>query len=492
MEPPSRVPPLRVASANRAGVNPAGAYVLYWMIANRRAGWNWALERAVEWARHLARPLVVLEALRADYRWACDRLHAFVLQGMADNAAAFAGHAVTYVPYVEPTPGAGKGLLEVLGGQACLVVTDDAPVFFLPRMVAAAARALPVRLECVDAYGLLPLRATDAVFPSAYAFRRLLQRLLPAEVGDMPLADPLAGPPLPGPATLPQVVAARWPAASPELLAGRPGALAALPIGHDVAPVATVPGGPVTGAKVLQRFLRERLPRYAAARNHPDEEATSGLSPYLHFGHVGAHQVFAALAAHEGWTPARLAERAHGKKAGWWGMSENAEAFLDELVTWREVGGNFAAKRDDGERWESLPPWARATLEAHAADRRDHLYDLPTFAAAATHDPLWNAAQRQLLREGTIHSYLRMLWGKNILAWTPAPQEALEVMFELNNRLALDGRDPNSASGIMWCLGRYDRPWGPERPVFGTIRFMSSAATRRKLRLARYLERFGS
>lgn len=490
MEPRSRVPAIRVTAADGGSVNPDGAYVLYWMIANRRTGWNWALERAVEWARHLGKPLVVLEALRCDYRWASDRLHAFVLKGMADNAAALASRSVTYVPYVEPAPGAGKGLLETLAARACVVITDDAPVFFLPRMAAAAAKHISVRFERIDANGLLPLRATDAVFPTAHFFRRLLQRLLPVHLEAAPLADPLAGPPLARPAALPEPVTLSWPAAGPDLLAARPSALAALPVDHHVPVVQGSPGGAVAGGRALERFLAERLSRYADGRNHPDEEASSGLSPYLHFGHVSPHQVLQALAAGEGWTTDRLSGRTDGKKSGWWGMSEHAEAFLDELVTWRELGLNFSSRRDDGERYESLPPWARATLEAHAADRRDRLYSVDQLAGGATHDPLWNAAQRQLLREGTIHNYLRMLWGKNILAWTRSPHEAIEVMFELNNRFALDGRDPNSASGIMWCLGRYDRPWGPERPVFGTVRYMSSANTMRKLRLSRYLERF--
>jgi deoxyribodipyrimidine photo-lyase len=84
-----------------------------------------------------------------------------------------------------------------------------------------------------------------------------------------------------------------------------------------------------------------------------------------------------------------------------------------------------------------------------------------------------------------------MLWGKRILEWSASPEAALEVMVELNNKYALDGRDPNSYSGIFWCLGRYDRPWGPERPIFGTIRYMSSENTARKLRVNSYLRAHG-
>lgn len=90
-----------------------------------------------------------------------------------------------------------------------------------------------------------------------------------------------------------------------------------------------------------------------------------------------------------------------------------------------------------------------------------------------------------------MHNYLRMLWGKKVIEWTAHPREAAEILVHLNNKYALDGRDPNSYSGIFWCFGRYDRPWAPARPIFGSVRFMSSDSTRRKLDLKRYLAAYG-
>ncbi len=194
----------------------------------------------------------------------------------------------------------------------------------------------------------------------------------------------------------------------------------------------------------------------------------------------------------EDWSPGRLADRPTGSREGWWGASGEAEGFLDEIVTWRELGYNMAAKRADHDRYESLPAWARATLEDHLGDERAQVYDLAAFEHAQTHDALWNAAQRQLVREGRIHNYVRMLWGKKILEWTRTPRDALRVMIELNNKYALDGRDPNSYSGIFWCLGRYDRPWGPERAIFGKVRYMSSENTARKVRVADYLRKYAA
>lgn len=487
------VPEIRVRAANQAALRADGAYVVYWMTAYRRLAYNWSLERAAQHARRLHKPLLIFEALRVDYPWASDRIHRFVLDGMADNARACAGRGVPYLPYVEPAPGAAKGLLEALAARACVVVTDDTPRFFLPHMLRAAAARLDVRVEAVDGNGLLPLAAAEAVYPTAFAFRRLLQLKLPAHLAEQPAADPLAQalPPY-APPYMPQDIVRRWPPATLSFLAGDGEALARLPIAHTIPPAAGVVGGPRAALAALKRFLDERLDRYALLRSHPDESVTSGLSPYLNFGYLGTHEILAELARRERWTPEKLGAKATGKRAGWWGMGPAAEAFLDQVVTWRELGLNFAAKRDDFGTYDSLPAWALRTLAAHATDPRPHLYTPAEFEAAATHDPLWNAAQVQLAREGTIHNYMRMLWGKKIIEWSPSPQDALALMVELNNRYALDGRDPNSYAGICWCFGRYDRPWGPERPVFGTVRTMSSANAARKLALKGYLRRYAT
>ena len=259
--------------------------------------------------------------------------------------------------------------------------------------------------------------------------------------------------------------------------------------GPQVSPV-DQRGGYRTAQKVVDRFLSDRLARYADERNQPESDAASGLSPYLHHGHVSVHQIFTDLARRQRWSPDRLADRVTGSREGWWGMEPTAESFLDELITWREVGFNMCSRCDAYDLADSLPEWARATLNDHAGDRRPYEYSFEELRDGRTHDDLWNAAQRQLQTEGIIHNYLRMLWGKKILHWTPDWPTALSMMIELNNTYAVDGCDPNSYSGIFWVLGRYDRAWGPERPVFGKIRYMSSANTARKVRVRTYIERY--
>lgn len=482
---------LRVTAVNSAPIARRRAYVLYWMIAARRTTWSFGLDHAIARAVELARPLVVLEPLRAGYPWASDRLHAFVLHGMADNARAFGAAGITYLPYVEQAAGEGSGLLAALAKRACLVVTDEQPGFFLPRMVAAAGERLAVRLEQVDGNGLLPLRSADRAFPTAAGFRHHLQRTIHPHLLAVPVARPLDELPRGVQhAELPGAITRRWPAASSTLLAAAPAALATLAIDHAVPPVAHR-GGPAAAAAVLDEFVDRKLARYADGRNHPDDDPSSGLSPYLHFGHVSAHEVADRVWRAARWDPSRVADRPTGSREGWWGLPRPAEAFLDELITWRELGYGFCFHRPDYARFASLPDWAKRSLAAHARDPRPVVYSRGALETAQTDDPIWNAAQRQLVVEGRIHNYLRMLWGKKVLEWSPTPRAALATLIELNNRYAVDGRDPNSYSGIFWTLGRFDRPW-PVRPIFGCVRFMSSAATRRKLHLRDYLARWGS
>lgn len=485
---PRRVPTLRIRSLNDESPKDAGDFVLYWMLATRRGHYNFGLQRASVVAHTLAKPLVILEALKCDYPWASDRIHRFVMQGMAENARRFSEANVEYYPWVEREPGEGRGLLHALAERACFVVTDDYPAFFLPRLLSSAAKQVPVRFEAVDSNGLFPLRAAKKTFARAHDFRRFLHKQLPAHLAasERPTPDPLAGLDLPR-TKLPGAVTDRWPAAKVAELED-PSMLLTLPIDHSVGS-ALANGGAAAAERRWEAFAERGLKLYAEGRNHPDDDLSSGLSPWLHFGHVSTHEIFDRLTESTGWSPDSLGP-ATGSREGWWGLDPGREGFLDELVTWRELGFSMAHREADYTEFGSLPEWARKTLDDHRSDPRPYTYDRQRFEAADTHDEVWNAAQRQLRHEGRMHNYLRMLWGKKILHWSSGPEEALDTMVELNNKYALDGRDPNSYSGIFWVLGRYDRAWGPEREVFGKVRYMSSDSTVKKLRIKRYLAKW--
>ena len=483
------VPPARVRALNDLPVSAAGDFVLYWMVTARRTRYNFALQRAVDICLDLQKPLLVFEALDCDYPWASDRLHRFVLDGMASNERACAASSATYFPYVERAPREGQGLLHTLSRTACAVITDHYPAFFIPRIVRAAAAGAPVRVEAVDSNGLIPLAAHRAAFTSARSYRAFVQREIRTHLREFAEEQPLARLRQDrARAAIPQEISRRWLPADLSLLSDA-GGLAACAIDHSVAPVA-ITGGERAAGRRLAAFVSRQLPRYGKDHNHPDADATSHLSPYLHFGHISAHEVFTAVMTQERWTTRKLAARGGGAREGWWGVGESANLFLDQLVVWRELAFNGCEWVPDYMAYDSLPPWARQTLEAHASDERAR-YDFATVDAAATHDEVWNAAQRQLKNDGWFHGYLRMLWGKKLLEWAPDGATALRWMETLMNRYSLDGRDPVAYASFTWVLGRYDRPW-PPRPVFGTVRAMTSPSTRRKLRMTAYLNRYGT
>lgn len=488
------IPPARITNCNSNPVNTRGKFVLYWMIANRRFAWNFSLQRALQLGQQLQKPVVILEALRIQYPWASLRMHTFIMEGMKANLAfidSSAPSGVFYFPYVESAPFEQSGLLESLWKDACLLVTDDFPCFFLPAMLRLVARLIPVKMEKVDSNGLFPIHGTDQVFKTAFSFRAFLQKNLPAQLGQFPLDDPFLKFKLPKTFHPPDRLLNRWPSAAKILNSNMDTFLKGLPIDQQVRP-AHQKGGSPEAKFHLNHFLKQNLSKYLESGNNPDDQVRSGLSPYLHFGHISAHEIFHELAIQEKWDPSKLSTRGGGKREGWWQMSPFAEAFLDELITWREIGYNMCSKTVNFDSFDSLPDWSKDSLKKHESDPRPYLYHLEEFEYSKTHDELWNAAQNQLREEGRIHNYLRMLWGKKILEWSPSPREALKTMIHLNNKYALDGRNPNSYSGIFWVLGKFDRPWGPERPIFGFIRYMSSVNTRKKLRLENFLLKHGN
>ena len=485
------IPILRLSLLNDRPPKAEGEFVVYWMTAARRTRWNFALQRAVGWARELKRPLVIIEVLACGGRWDSDRHHRFVLQGMSDNARQLADAPALYYPYVEPQPGECRRLFAA-ALRSGLRGRDR-------RLSDCTARG-----ENGGRGGACPRRedrrqrtAASAGSGSGVSDGLCVSAIPSTHLARAPARCAQVRPFREGGTAAPEVVAG----ANSAALAGRLSSTAGRRVGGSRGaadrPQRAARARPLAARRPPMpaggRSWRRNWPPTPELRNQPEAEATSGLAPYLHFGHISAHEIFHSLARQEGWSPGKLAEKATGSREGWWGMSEPAEAFLDQLVTWREVGFNCCATSIGLRR---VPVTASLGQGDAGETRKGQSPPTPTrmdeFASAQTHDPLWNAAQRQLVTEGHIHNYLRMLWGKKILEWTASPQEALDIMIELNNRYALDGQDPNSYSGIFWILGRYDRPWGPERPIFGTVRYMSSENTARKVRVADYIRRYSA
>jgi deoxyribodipyrimidine photo-lyase len=474
---------------NDEELNPNGQYVLYWMQMNRRFHYNYALEYAVALANKLDKPLLIYEGLKVDYPWASDRLHTFIMQGMQENLKFANQKNLNYFSYVEPKPQAGKELFYTLADKAVAVISDEFPVFIIRAHNETVGEKLKMPFITIDSNGLIPLGVTDKDPYSAYLFRKIMQQHFLEAYTNPPKENPLNELTNKSRIQLPDAFLQKYPPADGRLQKIEE-TVTELPIDHSVG-VADLNGSRTSALEQLEHFVEHSLHRYEKQRNDSDAKVASGLSPWLHFGKISAYEIVHAVLNHQpaGWDLDAITPN-NGKNAGFFNGDSNIECFLDEVITWREVGFHFAHHRPDYDQFESLPDWVIKTTRKHEGDTREWLYELEDFEQSRTHDEIWNAAQTELRETGVMQNYLRMLWGKKVIEWTPDYRTALDYMIELNNKYALDGRDPNSYSGIFWCLGRFDRAW-QERPIFGKLRYMTSESTRKKLKLKEYLGEFG-
>lgn len=456
----SLVPEARLARLNDQPERPRGDFVLYWIQAYHRAEQNWALAAAIEAANRLDRPLLVYHGLGFTYPQANDRIHRFILEGVAELHERFETRGIGYHFYLRRRPEDPNDVVYRLARRAALVVTDDFPAFFLPEQTHRVAERLDVALWAVDGNGIVPLGAIPGEQYGAYTIRPRIRRLLPAHLR-----------PIPEPEVRRQWLGLRADVPATAVSVGTIDALIATSaIDHGVRPSPIYRGGAGEARARLARFVAGPLRDYAAARNEPGKDGTSRLSPYLHFGQIAPQEV--ALAVRE----------AAGAAA------EHREAFLEELIVRRELAFNFCRYNPHHRSLEAVPDWARRTLARHTKDPRPHAYTMEEFEAATTHDDLWNAIQAELLATGLMFGYYRMYWGKKIIEWSPSPEEAQRTMIALHEKYALDGRDSNTYANILWCFGKHDRPW-PERPILGKVRYMSRAGTETKTDVAGYLAR---
>lgn len=434
---------------NSAPPREPAEYVLYWSQVNRRVESNHALAHAARLANGSRLPLLVYEGLTFDYPSANDRLHAFVLAGVTETAKRLKRLGAGYVFCLRRHAGDPNDTLYRLAAKARCVVTDDYPVFLPARHNASVPAKIGIPYIAVDASCIVPMSIHEKRAYGAYTIRPKIRRELPAYLKPVP----------------PVKIDRRWHGELPAMPGLDP---ADCDIDHGIPPSLTYTGGYTAAQKHLDVFLEQKLHRYAKENREPSRHATSNLSPYLHFGHISSLEV--ALAVRDYAAEHKLI----------------ADEFLEELIVRRELAFNFARFTRNPESLDTLPDWCHRTMKKHAKDKRPYLYTPRQFEHAETHDSLWNTAQKELLLRGTIHGYYRMYWGKKIIEWTPTYEQALRVMIQLHDVYALDGRDPNTYTNILWCFGLHDRPWG-ERPIFGQLRYMSLEGMRRKTDVEAYI-----
>lgn len=417
-----------------------GQFVLYWMRTAVRADENPALDVAVTIAHELELPVLVYHGLSQHYQYASDRHHTFMLEGACDVQAQFAEHGVSYGFHLA-TPGDDRRHLVALAEQAAIVLTEEMPVDPPRRFLKALAEKVATPIICVDTACVVPMQLLNQSYTRAFKYRQATEQLYADRVGQPWPSQDVASK---------QFDLSRLPFEPVDLqFTNISDLVAQCEIDHSIGPVVDTVGGSSAGYERWNQFVEEGISKYAQRRNNALLDGVSRMSAYLHYGMV---------------SPFRIVREAAAVKNG------SAEKYLDEVLIWRELAYSFCFHRSDHDQWSALPDWAQATLETHASDPRSKVYSWEQLARAQTEDPFWNAAQMSLLMQGELHNNVRMTWGKAILNWTHSPQDALRLMIDLNHRYALDGRDPASYGGLLWCLGQFDRPFEPEAKLFGTVR----------------------
>jgi deoxyribodipyrimidine photo-lyase len=441
----------RVTVRSSGPPDPDGACVVYWMQRAQRGVDNPALDVAVNAANALERPVVVFFAPVPFYPHANLRHYRFLAEGIPDIATALQDRNIGFALRRFPEHSLLKFSDEV---KPALVIGDENPMREPEAWRKIAAIKLRVPLWTVDADVIVPSKLLEKEQYAAHIIRPRLQAQLDKVL--VPSKNPRAK--------------VAW---------KKPNALLSLDANFDitqgwkldasVSPVTAFRGGTSEATRLLKDFLRHSLSTYATRRNKPEVDGTSRLSPYLHFGHISP--VTIALAAEKANVP-----------------NADKEAFLNQIITWRELAVNLVRFNPNYDNFECGDAWAHRTLAAHAKDERPVSYTEKQLEQAETHDSLWNAAQMQMVTTGWMHNYLRMYWAKKILEWSPSPAQAFQIAVRLNDKYELDGRDPNGYAGIAWSIvGKFDRPWF-DRPIFGLIRYMSGGSTGKKFDSKTYIQ----
>ncbi|MFT4114947.1 deoxyribodipyrimidine photo-lyase [Silvibacterium sp.] len=445
----------RVTVRREGAPLPDGKCIVYWMQRAQRGIDNPAVDLAVTIANELGLPLVVYFSAISNFPSANLRHYHFLNQGLIDIEEDLAERNIAFI--VRRPPGNQlEALLKEVG--AAMVIGDENPCREPERWRAVLAKRLSLPFWTVDADVVVP----SSIFPKHFYMLHNMRPKLNAELPHYlhPLENPKAQ--------------HHW---------TKPRGFEHFHVKEDVThgwknfdrtvkPVDSFTGGTRAALKRLKQFTQYQLAGYETQRNHPEVDGTSQMSPYLHFGHISPLTI--ALAVEEAVKANRATVAAR-------------DSYFNELIGWRELSVNFVKFVPNYDSIECAPEWAQKTLKEHSRDPRDPQYTLEQLERGETYDELWNAGQLQMVKMGWMHNYLRMYWAKKILEWAPNPAKAWDWAVILNDKYELDGRDPNGYSGIAWAIGGvHDRPWF-ERPIFGTIRYMSGASTGKKFNSKRYI-----
>lgn len=443
----------RIKKLNNHPVNRSNEVVIYYMQASVRSKFNHALECAIAKANELLKPLVVVFCLQDNFPEANERSFAFLLEGLMDVKHNLAKRHIPFFVFNDWSK------MAKLCAQACIVFTDKGYLKVEREWKTLLASNLDLPVIEVESNAIVPVEvASSKEEYGAFHLRFKLNKVVAHYLVPVQQEDLIHH--------ASQALFNTFKNNSIEILSLEEG-LKQLNIDTSVSRLQHVHGGETEANKVLDTFIANKLDHYALKASNPGEEYSSDLSPYLHFGHISPLEVYLQVMQQN---------------------NDNTKSFLEQLFVRRELSINFVYYNAYYNQYECLPTWAKNTLAQHESDKRDYVYSLEELERAQTHDVFWNVAQNELLQHGKMNSHMRMYWCKKILEWQTNPKTAYEIALYLNNKYALDGRDPNAFAGIAWCFGKHDRPWF-ERPIFGLVRYMNENGLKTKFDMNNYISK---
>lgn len=450
----TRIHPQRIQLLNDKKIDTTKEFVLYWMQSSQRTQDNHALGYAIQLANQLNKPLLVYFGLTPNFPEANRRHYQFMLEGLVDVKEELEKHKIQFLVMLTDVD---KGVIS-LSFRACAVVVDRGYLRIQKRWYHNVSQSISCQLIQVESDVLVPIEVTsDKQEYAAATIRRKItkhfdefrQGITLSSVNKESLSIILGGPLLD--------------------ISNLDEVLNQLPIDQSVEPVTSLKGGMKEANYHLEIFITEKLKNYKESRNDPGLNGLSMMSMYLHYGQI---------------SPVTL----YNKVVQYVDYPENVATFIEEVIVRRELSMNFVNYNDDYDNYNGLPQWAKISLDKHRDDRRPVVYTQDELEFSKTHDPYWNAAQKELVVTGKMHGYMRMYWGKKVIEWSETPENAFQWLITINNKYSLDGRDPNGFVGVGWCFGLHDRPW-KERPIFGMIRYMNDKGLERKFDMKRYVEK---
>ena len=443
------IEPDRIKHLNAHNIR-LGKHLIYWMQASQRTSYNHALQYSIEQANKHNQPLIVYFGITDKFPEANARHYQFMLEGLIETKNELEKLGIKTIISME-SPEIG---INSLAHNASMVIVDRGYLTIQQQWRQQVAQTIKCPLIQVESDVIIPIETVSQKEEySAATIRPKIMDKISNYLKKISI-----------PSIKNHSIEMDYPSFDISNIAQIIDELNLINIVH---PVTSFKGGTSEAEKHLEKFIKEKLAQYPN-RNDPSLNIISNMSPYLHFGHISP--LYIALRIIYTGSPA-------------------TEEYLDQLIVRRELSMNYVYYNKNYATFAAIPSWAQSTLYDHRIDRRPIIYTSEELEHAETHDPYWNAAQKEMIQTGKMHSYMRMYWGKKIIEWTEQPEKAFEQAIFLNNKYELDGRDPNGFTGIAWCFGKHDRPW-KERDIFGTVRYMNAKGLERKFDINTYTRRY--